>query len=407
MAKRRKMYGPGTKGGARRARAAQRRAMREANAKMTSRATGRMGYAKYRGGTKDRSNLPAVVVVNPSNPQQGRIVRVGRRGGTYGQGGSNKSRWGDLSTMTGIVKALPGVAIVTSAAAMGAIMIKNNPTVVSLAKKTPGGNNGLAFIAGGVTMYAAYRYRSLLFFLSGLGLAAYAMIKFGNKEAKLSEYGDGETETNAEQLQAQASAQLPETPTPEVPTPSKLEKASAAFDEADSAFASGDFKKAIGKYEEALGLTNDAIIFFSLGQCYRKIAQSFDDKSNVNAKKAAKNAMFYYTQFINNAKPNDVVDAATLATYKGRAAQFRDSLKGLFFGGSDNADEMPVRGVQIGSQRIAGATLMVSGEQDDDDDDDQVQGSDEEDDYEDDGVGEDDGYDDDDDDIQGNAYSGD
>jgi len=401
MAKRRKMYGPGTKGGARRARAAQRRARREANAKLTSRATGRMGYAKYSGGTKDRSNLPAVVVVNPSNPQQGRIVRVGKRGGTYGQGGSNKSRWGDLSTMTGIVKALPGAAIVTSAAAIGAVMLKSNSTVQALAKKTPGGNNGLAFIGGAATMYVAYRSRSLLFFLSALGLASHALIKFGNKEAKLSEYG---SEESPESLTASANAQLPETPTAEVPTPSKLEKASAAFDEADSAFASGDFKKAIGKYEEALGLTNDPIIFFSLGQCYRKIAQSFDDKSNANAKKAAKNAMFYYTQFINNAKPNDVVDSATLSTYKGRAAQFIDSLKGLFFGGSDNADQMPVRGVQIGAQRIAGATLMVSGEQDDDDDDDQVQGSDEEDDFEDDGVGEDDdGYDD----VDGNEYAND
>lgn len=267
-----------------------------------------------------------------------------------------------------IAAAIPGTALMLTGLAVASRMLDQSPMIRDLKKKTPGGGNTLALGVGVALGYLGYKYRYLAILLSGLGLAAYALIKFGTKEAKFTyEEGYGTSESTT----PSAESTTPSAPSEPV-LPSKVEAANNAFEAGDSFYKAGDYKSAIKKYEEALSLTNNKIIYFSLGQCYRKLAEAQGPGASAGptpGQKLAKTAIFYFDLFMLNAEPSAEVDAATLAKYKQFAKELKQELSAKFFSSSRPEDQSSVTGV----------TLDVSG---DDDDDDDVEGDDDEDDVE-------------------------
>lgn len=276
----------------------------------TARSTGTAGAARYRQlgfQPKERSG-PAVIVVNPGNPQQGRIVKVGKRGGAYGQGGSAKSRWGDLKTLT---SALPAAMVAVPVLGAGFVALKNSEFGRNISKKLPGGSTTLGFIAGGTTAYLAYRYKSLIAFLAGLGLAAWAVLKFSTGESKLSEYGDDEFEpdttdpSTARPKEGGAATsprqRQPKTRADEVPaavTQSVESKAKEYLKAGHAAFERKDYQTAVKEYGRGFKVMPDPVFIYNAGRAYHKDAEQFVDSKPAVARDFAQNADMEYLAFL-------------------------------------------------------------------------------------------------------------
>src|SRR3990172_8796581 len=90
-------------------RAASAKAIKKAGSPAYYGAMGRARAKEY-GGTKapPKGATNVFIMQKPDDPEMGRVVRVGKRGGAYGQGGSPRTRWSkmsELGTIAAIVKA--------------------------------------------------------------------------------------------------------------------------------------------------------------------------------------------------------------------------------------------------------------------------------------------------------------
>ncbi len=382
--------------------------------KRTAAATGGMGYQRFGGGTKPppKTAVNVVVIRDPQRPEtHGRVVRIGKRGGAYGQGGNPSSRWGELGTMKGIISALPAAALATAGAAMIVPnMLAGNATYIALRKKTPGGGNGLAFIGGAATAWIAYKYRSLIFFLTGMGVAAYALIKFSDKESKL-DAGDED-----DQLDADSTAQLP--PAPDAPLPvdrpqgkqpvskqnapapdtrpsadqlTPAQKTSADISRlANKQFDAGNWEASAILSQSAIDKFNDPLYWYNMARARHKLAESLFDVSQTRSAEEAQKALDAYSTFIETPAANSVM--ASKETILGLKQQAKKSWQTIH----DFIEAQKKGGAESEAFNLGinGTRISVAGDEDEDDvsgDDDQDEDDDE--DEDDDGVG--DGYDDD------------
>lgn len=373
MAKR-KQFGPA---GNRKARAAARKAARARNAKLTAGHTGKMGgtafQKTYGGQPRERSgpNYTTIVLTDPKSKNK-RKVAVGPKGGVYAQKKWEK-KW---------IAAVPLAAAAATGAAYLGMKLKDQPTIAQWSTWYPGGYTGMALTAGGVGAYVAYKNRYMVGVIAGSIILFYAFIKLAM--AKITGYEESHSSSSpglpGSSSSSSASVDDNSEPNATQNLPSAKEKAEEAFEAGDEEYKNGNFKAAISHYEEALAATNDALIFYSIAQAYRRMASGIDDKTNANARKAAKNAIFYYKMFINNAKANEIVSASDLATYKGRAAQFVDSLNSLYFKTETSVDDepIPVQGTRIGAAMddedddIDEVLEESAGEEEDDDQEDEL-----------------------------------
>lgn len=282
---------------------------------LTAGQTGAMGFQKYQGGTKPRfkegSPTPIIVVQNPANPQQGRVVAVGKKGGVYGRGGSNKTRWTDMEAIKKISGNLLPAAVATIAAGAGIQYLKNTDMAIKASAKIPGGMNTVVFGAGALTAYAAYKYRNFLIFMAGLGIGAYALVKLGTKEAKLSMTGEEEYDqgTVIDQGGQSATAQAPK-PDAASTFDARVQKAPAAksetveeagarlISEGNALFAKGDYGAAQLKYIASRRANEDPLPIYNLGRALHKQAEDLANTDIAKARQIAQAAKAQYLAYI-------------------------------------------------------------------------------------------------------------
>lgn len=378
-------YKPGSKGAIRQTRAAIRRAKRQANAQRSAGETGAMGYKATGGAPKTRfvagAPTPIVVVTNPQNPQQGRIVAVGKRGGVYGRGGSPKGRWTDMETIKKITGNVLPVGLSIVAAGAGIQMLRSSKIGGELARRAPGGMNTVVFGAGAVTAYLAYRYRSFIIFMAGLGVGAYALMRWGTKESKFSltmgdEDGDGIIDQDAippnpDQETAPAPSPVVTNPSP-APTPAPRTppafpneaqaKAVAFNNEGLALFKQGAFGAASDKFLAAKNTLDDPAFGFNFARAKHKLAEfQVDRGNNIDARRNADAARLQYEIFISKVQEGRTsfvpgVDRAKLGDMANQARGFVQNIRDFLAAtaGADQPREANLRVVQGVADDAAG-----------------------------------------------------
>lgn len=360
-------------------------------AKMTqaeARAAFKAKYVKPRGAKyKPRKPTRAYygIQAQRSRPSMVRVVHVGPGGGLRPVAAYNPKktpgakRFSDMDAAKKIIAALPGVAISLGAASMGAKYLASNATVQDIKSKLPGGGNTLALLVGGGIGWIAYKYKSLIGVLTGLGVAAYALIKLGNREANLLPGGGAPMTIDAEDSGTD-DKMLPADAGPGAAAtqPSKTEPGDEDFAEGIAALKVERWDEAIQNLQRAYMRSKNGNILYYLAKGLH--GKALDEKARgqgLAAAADAKSAISMYRKFIEEGHVSKAVTQEMLDRGIADAkAQIEKIRSDPWLGGK--------AGTVAGTEYVGGTSLEVGAEvlAGEDDEDEGVEGEDDDDDDE-------------------------